>query len=83
MDKSHLLSSQMIVQSLGEKNEFFHSKEDNKELINLEVPYLSAIGVLIYLTNCMQLYIMSFVNLLTRYSSAPTWKYWNRVNHIL
>lgn len=82
MDKSHLLSFPMIVHSLEGKNEFFHSKENNKELLGLEVPYLSVIGALIYLTNCMRPYIMFFVNSLTRYS-APTRKYWNRVNHIL
>lgn len=53
MDKSHLLSFPMIVHSLEGKNEFFHSKENNKELLGLEVPYLSVIGALIYLTNCM------------------------------
>ena len=51
MDKSHPLSSLMIVHSLEVKNDIFCPKEDNEELLDPEIPYLSVISVLIYLAN--------------------------------
>ena len=47
------------------------------------MPYLSAIGVLMYLANCTRPDIAFSVNLLTRYSSAPTRRHWNGIKHIL
>ena len=52
----------------------------NEELLGPEVPYLNVIGALIYLANCtrpniffsVNLLAIVHVNLLTRYSSAPT-----------
>ena len=44
---------------------------------------LSAIGALIYLANCIRPNILFSVNLLARYSSAPTRKHWNDIKHIL
>ena len=49
MDKSHPLSSPMIVRSLDAKKDHFCSKEENEGLLGPEVPYLSAIGALLYL----------------------------------
>ena len=51
MDKAHSLSTLMVVRSLDVKKDPFRPHEDNKELLGPEVPYLSAIGVLMYLTN--------------------------------
>ena len=51
MNKSHPLSSSMIVRSLKMKNDPFHFKEDNEEVLGSEVPYLCVIGALIYLAN--------------------------------
>ncbi|KAL6321664.1 hypothetical protein AAG906_025496 [Vitis piasezkii] len=72
MDKAHPLSSPMIVRSL-----------DNEELLGPEVPYLSAIGGLIYLANCIRPNIAFSINLLARYSFAPTRRHWNGIKHIL
>jgi hypothetical protein len=52
MDKAHPLSSPMVVRSLDVKNDLFRPKEDDEETLGPEVPYLSAIGALMYLTNC-------------------------------
>ena len=41
----------MIVYSLKVKKDIFCPKEDNKELLGSEIPYLSVISVLIYLAN--------------------------------
>ena len=46
MDKAHSLSSLMVVRSLNVKND--------EELLGPEVPYLSAIGALICLANCIR-----------------------------
>ena len=72
MDKSHPLSSLMVVRSLDVKNDSFCSCEKNEELLGLEVAYLSAIVALMYLANCTRPDIAFSVNLLARYSSAPT-----------
>ena len=49
MDKAHPLSSSMIVRSLDAKKDPFRQKEENEAQLGLEVPYLSAICVLLYL----------------------------------
>ena len=51
MNKPHSLSSPMVVRSLEVTKDPFRPKEENEELLGLEVPYLSAIGALMYLTN--------------------------------
>ena len=51
MDKSHPLSSPMVVMSLEVIKDPFWPKEENEELLGPEVPYLSAIGALMYLAN--------------------------------
>ena len=83
MDKSHPLSSLMIVHSLEVKKDPFHFKEDNEKLLGLEVPYYSVISALMYLANYIRLDITFFVDLLVRYSSAPTQRHWNKINHVL
>ncbi|CAL2237733.1 unnamed protein product [Prunus armeniaca] len=83
MDKAHPLSSHMVVRSLDVKKDHFRPLEDNEELLGPEVPYLSAIGALMYLANCTRPDIAFYVNLLSRYSSAPTKRHWNGVKHIL
>ena len=80
MDKAHILSSLMVVCSLDVKNDQFCPCE---KLLGLEVPYLSAIGALMYLTNFTRPDIVLSVNLLVRYSSAPTQRHWNGIKHIL
>ena len=83
MDKSHPLSSLMVVRSLEVTKDPFRPKEENKELLGLEVPYLSAIGALMYLANYTRPDIAFSVNLLARYNSAPTKRHWNEIKHIL
>ena len=72
MDKAHPLSSPMIVHSLDLKNDPFHPCEKGEELLGPKVTYLSVIGALIYIANCTRPGIVFSVNLLARYSSAPT-----------
>ena len=83
MDKAHPLSSPMVVRSLDLKNDPFRPCEKGEELLGPEVPYLSAIGALMYLANCTRPDIAFSVNLLARYSSAPTRRHWKGIQHIL
>ena len=83
MDKTYSLSSPMVVGSLDVKNDPFRPCKKDKELLCPEVPYLSAIGALIYLANCTCPDIAFYVNLLARYSSSPTRRHWNGIKHIL
>ena len=83
MDKSHLINFPMVVRSLEVNKDLFRPKKENEELFGPKVSYLSAIGALMYLTNCTRPDIAFFVNLLARYGSAPTKRHWNGIKHIL
>ena len=83
MDKAHSLSSPMIVRSLDVKNNSFRPCKKYEELLGPKVPYLNAIGALLYLANCTHSNIALSINLLARYSSAPTRRHWSGIKHIL
>lgn len=83
MDKSHPLSTPMVVRSLDVNKDPFRPRENDEELLGPEVPYLSAIGALMYLASHTRPDIAFAVNLLARYSSCPTRRHWNGVKHIL
>lgn len=83
MDKAHPLSTPMIVRSLDTKKDPYRPKGDDEMVLGSEVPYLSAIGALMYLAQCTRPDIAFSVNLLARYSSAPTSRHWTGVKHIL
>ncbi|XP_068312446.1 secreted RxLR effector protein 161-like [Pyrus communis] len=72
----------MVVRTLGAKRDPFRPKEDEEEILEPEVPYLRAIGALLYLDQCTRLDISFAVNLLARYSNAPTPRHWNGVKDI-
>ena len=83
MDKSHPMSSPMVVRSLDVKKDPFRPREDNEEKLGSEIPYLSAIGALMYLANCTRPDLAFSVNLLARFSSSPTRRYWNGVKQVI
>ena len=62
----------MVVRSLEVTKDLFQPKEENEELLGPGVPYLNAIGALMYLANYTRPDIPFSINLLARYSSAPT-----------
>ena len=72
MDKTHTLSTPMVVRSLDPNKIPFRSREKYEEILGPKVPYISAIGALIYLANCTRLAISFAVNILVRFSSSPT-----------
>ena len=83
MDKSHSLCTPMVVRSLDVDKDPFRPQEKDEELLGPEVPYLSAIGALMYLANYTRPDIVFVVNFLSRYSFSPTRRHWNRVKQIL
>ena len=83
MDEAHPLSTPMVVQSLDVNKDLFRPQEKNEKLFGPEVPYLSAIGALMYLASTTRPDIVFSVNFLARYSSAPTRRHWNGIRHIL
>lgn len=61
----------------------YFARDENEEILGPEVPYLNAIGALMYLANCTRPDISFAVNLLARHSSSPTRRHWNGIKHIL
>ena len=72
MDKAHPLSTPMVIRSLEVSKDPFRPQEENEEPLGPEVPYLSAIGALVYLAYVTKPDIAFSVNLLARYNSFPT-----------
>ncbi|XP_070675798.1 uncharacterized mitochondrial protein AtMg00810-like [Malus domestica] len=70
-DKAKSSSTPMVVRTLDVKRDPFRPKEDDEEILEPEVPYLSVIGTLLYLAQCIRPDTFA-VNLLARYSNAPT-----------
>jgi Reverse transcriptase (RNA-dependent DNA polymerase) len=82
MDKTHPLSTSMVVRSLDVKKDSYRPR-DNEKALGPEVPYLSTIRALMYLANNTRLDIAFSVNVLARYSSDPTRRHWNEIKHVL
>ena len=53
-----------------------------EDILGPEVPYLSAIGALLYLVNCIRPDIAFAVNLQARFSASLTRRHWNDIKHI-
>jgi len=82
MDKAYPSKTPMIVPSLDMNKDQFRPKGENEDLLGSEDPYLSAVGALMYIANCIRLDIVFAVNLLARYSTAPTRRHWARIKNI-
>jgi hypothetical protein len=72
MIKAHPLKTPMVVRSLEMETDPFRPKSGDGKSLGPEVPYLSAIGALMYIANCTRPDIAFVVNLLARYSADPT-----------
>ena len=72
MNKTHSLSSPMVVHSFDVKNNQFRLYERGEELLGLEIPYLSIICTRMYLANCTRPNISFSMKLLAKYSFPPT-----------
>ena len=83
MSKAHPLKTPMVVRSPDEDKDQFRPRNEDEKVLGPEVPYLSAIGALMYLANCTRPDIAFAVNLLARYSVVPTRRHWVGVKTIL
>ena len=59
MDKSYPSKTPMVVRSLEMEKDQFRPQEEGEEIQGPEVPYLSAIGALMYLANSTRYRICS------------------------
>ncbi|KAM1739034.1 hypothetical protein ACFX11_014795 [Malus domestica] len=66
-DKAKPSSTPMVIRTLDAKRDPFRPKEDDEDILEPEVPC-----ALLYLAQCTRLDISFAVNLLARYSNAPT-----------
>jgi hypothetical protein len=73
----------MVVRSIDIKKDPFRPREEEEEILGPQVPYLSAIGALMYLANSTCPNIAFAVNLLARHSAKPTKRHWVGVKTIL
>ncbi|KAM1524495.1 hypothetical protein ACFX10_009087 [Malus domestica] len=71
-NKTKPSSTPMFLRTLNAKQGPFRPKKDEEEILEPEVPYLSAIGALLYLAQYTRFDISFAVNLLARYNNAPT-----------
>jgi hypothetical protein len=83
MDKAHPLSTPMVVRSLDVKKDPYRPRENNEKTLGPEVPYLSAIRALMYLTNNTKHDFSFSVNILIRYSYDPIRRHWNEIKYVL
>ncbi|KAF3653611.1 putative auxin-induced in root cultures protein 12-like [Capsicum annuum] len=83
MDKAYPLSTPIVVRSLDVSKDPLRPLEEGKEILDPKVPYLNAIGALMYLVNATRSDIISSVNLLARYNFFPMRRHWNGLKHIL
>jgi hypothetical protein len=75
MDKSYPSKTPMVIRALEKDIDPFRPCQEGEEVLDSEYPYLSAIGALIYLANNTRPDISFAVNLLARYSAAPTMRH--------
>jgi hypothetical protein len=52
MDKSYPNKTPMVVRSLEIETDQFRPRDEGEDILGPQVPYLSAIGALMYLANC-------------------------------
>jgi hypothetical protein len=82
-ENAHPERTPMMGRSLDVEKDPFRPKEEGEEILGSGYPYLSAIGALMYLANGTRPDIAFAVNLLARFSSAPTKRHWSGVKRIL
>ena len=62
----------MVVRFLYPIKASFRPNKEDEVILGSEIPYVSAIGALMYFTNCTGPDILFAVNLLARFNSSPT-----------
>lgn len=70
MGKCHPLKTPMVVRSQEVFKDPFRPKGDDDKIWGPEVPYLTAIGAIMYLANYTRPDIVFAINLLARYNTT-------------
>jgi hypothetical protein len=83
MDKDYPSKTTMVIRTLEKDTDPFRPHQEGEEVLGSEYPYLSAIRALMYLAKNIRLDTAFAINLLVRYSAAPTMHHWNGVKDIL
>jgi hypothetical protein len=83
MDKVYPSKTPMVVRALEKDTDPFQPRQEGEEVLGSEYSYLSINGALMYLANNTRSDITFVVNLLVRYSAAPTMCHWNGVKDVL
>lgn len=68
----------MVVWSLN-----LDTADDGEEIMGPKFLYLSVVGELMFLTNCIKFDIVFVVDLLDQHNATPTKHYWTMVKHNL
>jgi hypothetical protein len=82
-ENAHPERTPMMGRSLDVEKDPFRPKGKGEEILGSGYPYLSTIGALMYLANGTRPDIAFAVNLLARFSSAPTKRHWTGIKRIL
>jgi hypothetical protein len=83
MDKAYSNKTLMVVRSLNKEKDVFRLWEEREGILGSECLYLGLIGALMYLVNSTRPDIAFAMNLLARYSAAPTKRHWTGTKQIL
>jgi hypothetical protein len=83
MDKVYPSKTHMVIRDLEKDTDPFWPHQEGEEVLGSEYPYLSVIEALMYLANNTRPDIAFTINLLARYSAAPTMCHWNGVKDVL
>jgi hypothetical protein len=83
INKAYHSKTPMVVRDLEKNTDPFQPHQEGEEVLGSKYPYLSVVGALMYLTNNIRPDITFTVNLLARYSAAPTMCHWNGVKDVL
>jgi hypothetical protein len=83
MNKYYPSKTLIVVRTLENGSDPFQPRQEGEEVLGSEYPNLSSIGVLMYLVNNTRPDIAFAVNLLARFSAAPTIRHWNGVKDVL
>jgi hypothetical protein len=83
MDKVYPSKTPMVVRALERDIDPFRPRQEGEDVLGYEYSYLCAVETLMHLANNTRLDITFAVNLLERYSAAPTIRHWNGVKDVL
>jgi hypothetical protein len=72
MDKAYPSKTPMVVKALEKDIDLFWPRQEGEQVLSSEYPYLSVNGALMYLANNTRPDITFAVNLLARYTAAPS-----------